>query len=153
MSRLRRTQLLIAALIGSVGGLGLFTFAYARGLSYMSNDPRACTNCHVMNDQYDSWSRGTHHHVAVCNDCHVPHDFVGKYLAKARNGWNHSKAFTLENFPEPIRITPHNAESLQANCVRCHETMVHDSVLGEVNGAQSLSCVQCHRRVGHGTGP
>ncbi|MCE9596306.1 MAG: cytochrome c nitrite reductase small subunit [Planctomycetes bacterium] len=150
MARPRRSHVFIAALVGAVVGLGLFTFGYARGLSYMSNDPRACTNCHVMNDQFASWSKSTHHHVAVCNDCHVPHDFVGKYLAKARNGWNHSKAFTLQDFPEPIRITPHNAAILQTNCVRCHEPMVHDTVLGAVSGAQSLDCVHCHQGVGHG---
>jgi len=143
-------MLVLAVLIGMVMGVGFFTFGYAKGLSYMSNDPKACANCHIMNEQYDSWAKSTHHHVAVCNDCHTPHDIIGKYTAKARNGWNHSKAFTLQNFPEPIRITKKNAEILQENCVRCHEPMVHDTVLGHVSGAQAQDCVHCHRAVGHG---
>ena len=34
------------------------------------------------------------------------HGFPGEiHLAKAENGWHHSKAFTLQDFHEPIRIT------------------------------------------------
>ena len=31
----------------------------------------------------------------TCNDCHVPHDFLGKYTSKASNGFWHSAHFTL----------------------------------------------------------
>ena len=48
-----------------------------------------------MRPQYNGWLRGSHHDVAGCVDCHLPHDFPDKYIAKARNGWNHSRAFTL----------------------------------------------------------
>ena len=82
---------------------------YGEGLSYFSTDPRACKNCHVMNDQYASWSRGPHHAVARCVDCHLPHEFVPKYLAKADNGYRHSKGFTFMDFHEPIMIKPRNA--------------------------------------------
>jgi cytochrome c nitrite reductase small subunit len=128
-------------------GAGLFTFFYAKGLSYLSNDPRACVNCHVMNDEYNSWTKASHHKAATCNDCHVPHGFPMKYLAKARNGWNHSKAFTLQNFPEPIRITKKNLEILQHNCISCHETMVGD-IAGHGKSA-AARCTECHRSVGH----
>lgn len=94
--------------VGILLGLGSFTFFYAEGLSYFSKDPKACVNCHVMNHQYDSWIASGHHHVATCNDCHLPSEGLSKFIAKARNGWNHSLAFTLENFHHPILITPHN---------------------------------------------
>ena len=55
-----------------------------------------------MNDQYASWSRGPHHGAARCVDCHLPHEFIGKYVAKAVNGYHHSKGFTLQDFHEPI---------------------------------------------------
>jgi cytochrome c nitrite reductase small subunit len=32
-----------------------------------------------MDGYYASWQKGPHHGVAVCNDCHVPHDLAGKY--------------------------------------------------------------------------
>jgi len=40
------------SLVGALTGLGAFTFRYAQGLSYLSNDPKACTNCHIMNEQF-----------------------------------------------------------------------------------------------------
>lgn len=149
---LSRRALAIAILLGMPVGLAVFTFGYAEGLSYFSNDPRACTNCHIMQDQYDSWSKSGHHHVAACNDCHLPRALVPKLIAKTRNGWNHSSAFTLENFHEPIMIGPRNAEILQESCLRCHENFVHDIVLlqspADVPG-ESVSCVHCHKNVGH----
>jgi len=79
-----------ACLVGLILGLGVYTFGYAKGWSYLTNDSRACANCHVMNEQYDGWLKGSHRSVAVCNDCHVPHDFIGKYWTKTRNGMVHS---------------------------------------------------------------
>ena len=129
--------------MGVLTGLGAYTFLYAQGFSYFSNDPGACGNCHVMRDYLESWQRSSHHAYAACNDCHTPHSLPAKYAAKAENGWNHSLKFTLGNFREPIRIRPANAAKLQANCVRCHEVM-----LSEVGG--DLECVRCHAGVGHG---
>ncbi len=50
----------IAVLTGTLAGLGAYTFRYGEGLSYFSKDPRACKNCHGMNDQYASWADGPH---------------------------------------------------------------------------------------------
>jgi cytochrome c nitrite reductase small subunit len=142
--------LLAAALGGTVLGLGVFTFSYGEGLSYFSTDPLACRNCHVMNEQYASWSRGPHHAAARCVDCHLPHEFVPKYLAKADNGYRHSKGFTFMDFHEPIMITSRNAATLQKNCVNCHADFVHDIVRGSVTREDAVKCVHCHRGAGHG---
>lgn len=145
------TAFVLASLIGTLAGVGAYTFDYAEGTSYLSTDPAACNNCHIMNDQYASWSRGPHHHVAGCIDCHLPHDFVGKYVAKAENGWNHSKAFTLQNFHEPIMITPKNARILQESCLSCHADFMHEVVPGSrTTDAGGVQCVHCHRSAGHG---
>src|SRR5262245_39596013 len=90
--------LILVLMVGVLAGIGAFTFGYAEGFSYFSPDPRACVNCHVMNEQYDSWQKSPHHAAATCVECHLPHDFVGKYIAKAENGYHHSMAFTLQNF-------------------------------------------------------
>jgi len=141
---------ILAVLLGAAAGLGAFTFAYAEGLSYLSTDPKACANCHIMQSQYDSWQKASHHTVAGCVDCHLPASFPAKYVAKGVNGWNHSKAFTLQDFPEPIQITPRNAELLQANCLRCHADLVHDLVGGAGADSGAVTCVHCHASVGHG---
>jgi cytochrome c nitrite reductase small subunit len=148
--RSRPIVLALAVTAGAALGLGLFTFGYAEGFSYFSTDPRACANCHVMNGVYASWSRGPHHAAAGCVDCHLPHDFIGKYLAKGLNGYHHSKAFTLENFHEPIQIKPRNAAILQQSCLRCHGDFVHDIVAGNKTDRDAVLCVHCHRGAGHG---
>ncbi len=79
MTPSRLTIAVAAAVLGVAIGLGSYTFAYARGWAYMTNDPRACANCHVMNEQYDGWIKSSHRSVAVCNDCHVPHN-VGRQV-------------------------------------------------------------------------
>jgi cytochrome c nitrite reductase small subunit len=140
---------LLAGLVGAGLGVGGFTFRYAEGLSYMSNDPRACKNCHIMNEQYDAWRKSSHHAAATCNDCHVPIDFLGKYLAKASNGYHHSKGFTFQDFHEPILIKPKNSQILQDNCLRCHGALVHDIVRGSTSASGAIRCVHCHRGVGH----
>jgi cytochrome c nitrite reductase small subunit len=142
--------ILLAALVGTLAGLGAFTFRYAEGFSYFSTDPRACNNCHVMNDQYASWARGPHRAFARCVDCHLPHAFVPKYLAKASNGYHHSKGFTFMDFHDPIMIKPGNAQILQDACLRCHGDFVHDIVRGSTTGGDATPCVHCHRNVGHG---
>ena len=149
--------LTLACCAGVLIGVGTFTFDYGEGLSYFSTDPKNCANCHIMQEHYNSWQKAGHHQlgangqpVATCVDCHLPHDFVGKYLAKADNGYRHSMAFTLQNFHEPIQITPRNARILQDNCLRCHGDLVHGIVHGSSGAADAIQCVHCHRGVGHG---
>ena len=67
---------LLAVMIGVLFGLGGFTMFYAEGLSYFSANPEACKNCHIMQPQFDSWQKASHHTVAGCVDCHLPHDFI-----------------------------------------------------------------------------
>jgi cytochrome c nitrite reductase small subunit len=143
-------RILLAILAGVFFGLSGFTFHYAEGLSYLSNDPRACVNCHVMRDNYDSWQKGSHHAAATCNDCHVPHSLVPKLVTKLRNGYNHSKGFTFMDFPEPIRIKPANAMVLQKNCIGCHDKTVRDIAEHDETESESVLCVRCHTTVGHG---
>ncbi len=75
--RLSRWGILFATCVGVFVGIGFFTFGYGKGASYLSNDPQTCVNCHVMQGHMDSWQQSSHHAVAVCNDCHLPHYFVG----------------------------------------------------------------------------
>lgn len=146
----RMGLVLLCAVAGAAAGMGLYTFYYAEGLSYMSDDPEVCINCHIMRDQYDGWLKAGHHAHATCNDCHLPHDFLGKYLAKAQNGYHHSKAFTLNDFHEPIMIRQVNKDVLQANCRTCHAALVSEITGHARSRYDDLGCVHCHRSVGHG---
>jgi cytochrome c nitrite reductase small subunit len=137
-------------LLGATLGLGVFTFGYARGASYLTNDPAACANCHVMGEHFAAWTKSSHRAVAVCNDCHTPHSFIGKYATKASNGFWHSFYFTTGRDPDPLRITPRNHEVTEGACRYCHEEIVAsiEHGAGDESG-ERLSCVRCHARVGH----
>lgn len=164
-----------ALAIGAAVGLGAFTFVYARGASYLSTDPAVCANCHIMGEHYAAWQHSSHRAVAGCADCHMPHDLVGKYLAKASNGFWHSLAFTTGVFPDPLQIKPHNRAITEGACRDCHaEIVAAIDPLGEdevvrirsgVGGTPAASrpqihdgiaatddresCVRCHTYVGH----
>ncbi len=149
----------LAVVLGMFSGAGIFTFGYGKGASYISNDPKSCVHCHAMQDHFDSWTHSSHQHVAVCNDCHLPHNFAGKCFTKADNGFFHSLAFTLQNYHEPIRIKARNSRITQNACIDCHRDFVHavlppDASLASPAGEmlrqqESLSCVHCHADVGH----
>ena len=139
--------------LGVLAGAGGYTFRYARGLSYLSPDPRACVNCHIMQSQYDNWQRASHHTAAVCVDCHLPASFIAKYLAKAENGWRHGERFTTQNFHEPIVVQAAGSRILQENCVRCHGALVSGMISAAHGGThtdEQVRCVHCHAGVGHG---
>ena len=55
----QRWALIVAVLIGTLVGVGGFTFVYARGYSYLGDDASACANCHVMHEQYDGWRKSS----------------------------------------------------------------------------------------------
>lgn len=133
---------------GILFGLGIFTFNYAEGLSYFSNDPSTCINCHIMRDQFEGWNHSSHQNVATCNDCHTPHQFLNKWLVKGLNGWNHSRAFTTGNFIEPIQITQFNAQIAHENCIDCHQTAL-TYINNSSNNQAELDCIRCHGNVGH----
>ena len=144
----RWLPVLAGSTVGILTALGGYTFIYARGYSYLTNDPAACANCHIMADHHSSWVKGSHRAVAVCNDCHTPPGLVPKYVTKARNGFNHSLAFTTGRFPEPLRITDRNREVTERACRTCHEEIVL-AIEGPHGTGEQLSCVRCHSTVGH----
>jgi len=139
---------LVAVLLGTTVGIGAYTFVYSKGYSYLSNNPGACANCHVMQSYYDAWIKSSHRSVAVCNDCHTPHNLVGKYATKASNGFFHSLAFTSGRFPDSIDIKPRNYRVTEAACRHCHQDIV-SAIDGWHRQAAGMSCTRCHSSVGH----
>jgi cytochrome c nitrite reductase small subunit len=147
--KLRTLQFIVLGLgLGLVAGLGGFTFIYAKGYSYMTNNPTACVNCHVMREQYDGWVKSSHRAVATCNDCHTPPGVVGKYAAKASNGFWHSYYFTTGGFPDPIRITERNRNVTEQACRKCHAEITQ-AIEGPHRPGHETSCLRCHNSVGH----
>jgi cytochrome c nitrite reductase small subunit len=138
------TPILLAVTLGSLLGVGLFTFGYARGASYLTDDPAACANCHVMREQYSGWLKSSHGKFAVCNDCHTPPGALAKYGTKAINGFFHSLAFTTQAFPDNIQINARNRVVTEKACLKCHEQIAH-----AILAAGEVSCIRCHPDAGH----
>jgi cytochrome c nitrite reductase small subunit len=137
-------------LIGITAGIGAYTFAYARGFSYVTDDPAACANCHVMRDHFDAWTRSSHHAVAVCNDCHTPPGLLPKYATKARNGFWHSFYFTTGRYPDPVQITPRSHAVTELACRTCHTGLTESIDAAHAgNSGDGLTCTRCHNSVGH----
>lgn len=145
-----------SVLLGAALGIGSYTFVYANGASYLSDDPQACANCHVMGDHYDAWSRSSHREVATCNDCHTPEGTLAKYVSKADNGVRHALGFTTGNFPDPLQITERNTRVTEQACRKCHESIAiaiegftHETPAMPPGEGNEQSCVRCHANVGH----
>ncbi|WP_258456843.1 cytochrome c nitrite reductase small subunit [Helicobacter sp. 10-6591] len=142
---------------------GAYTFYNAKGFSYLSNDPAACNNCHIMNDVYNDYLAGPHSQKiagkerATCGDCHLPHSFVSKWIAKAQSGVGHAYAFTfkLDELPMNLEANHKSKAIVQENCINCHIDYASNAVNPTTHAdakIQSLSCVSCHADVGHKRG-
>ena len=165
--KVRWAALVLVVALGAFAGAGIFVFDHSQATSYLSDDPKACVNCHVMREQFDGWARSSHHAAATCNDCHTPHGGLEKWQMKAVHGARHSYGFTFDSFHEPIQIKADSLATVERNCLRCHEELagnigpwgVQAHARSEKTGtdfqsgsltAKATSCVHCHAGVGHG---
>ena len=142
--------ILVGVTLGCALGIGGYTFIYAKGASYLTNNPQSCANCHVMQSHYDAWLKSSHRAVAVCNDCHAPHDnVVHKYIIKGDTGFWHSLKFTTGDFPDNIQMREINRKVTESACLHCHQQIV-DAITPHPQTEKNMtSCIRCHRDVGH----
>jgi cytochrome c nitrite reductase small subunit len=138
-----------ALVLGLLAGIAGYTFVYAKGYSYLTDDPAACANCHVMRDHHRAWTRASHRSVAACNDCHTPPGLLAKYATKARNGFWHSVHFTTGRYPDPLRITRRNHEVAELACRKCHAELTASIDPLPAHAGRGLACTPCHRDAGH----
>ena len=82
-------------LVGAAVGVGVYTFGYTRGYSYLSSDPEACANCHIMDEHFSAWLKSSHARAATCNDCHMPYLRVG--TEKVSDHWVRSPVLNVDN--------------------------------------------------------
>lgn len=141
---------ILGILVGAALGIGMYTFAYAKGWSYLTDDAAACANCHIMSQEYNAWLKSSHRAVTSCNSCHTPAGLVGKYKTKATNGFWHSFYFTTGLYEDNIQIKPHSLEIVEQACRKCHEEIV-DAIEGThpTAASEQLECLRCHKSVGH----
>ncbi len=148
--------LTVIILIAIFTGLFIYIFYISKAVSYLSNKPETCVNCHIMAPQYATWNHSSHREVASCNDCHVPHNNVfNKFYFKAKDGMRHAAIFTRRAEPQVIYIREEGKKVVQENCVRCHNKLITDTKLLDNTTRyhhfrQERTCWDCHREVPHG---
>jgi cytochrome c nitrite reductase small subunit len=147
--------------LGATLGMAVYVARISEAASYLSDDPEACINCHIMTPQYATWQHSAHGRVTNCNDCHVPHTSIAaKYYFKAKDGLRHSALFTLRMEKQVITAIPESREVIQQNCVRCHGRVV-EAVGSDKQAASAMAaahstgdferaCIDCHRETPHG---
>ena len=143
-------------LLGGIAvGLGAYTTYMSRAFSYLSDDPSACVNCHIMAPYYQSWNHSSHARWATCNDCHVPEGFVEGYAFKAVDGLYHAAMFTFRAEPQVIRPRDASNKVILQNCIRCHTQLNTEFVktgmvdYADVKNGREKACWDCHRDVPH----
>ena len=145
-----------AVLFGIFVGLSVLTIYLSNAVSYLTDNPETCINCHIMKPEFSTWMHSSHKDKTVCNDCHVPHNnIVRKYFFKASDGLRHAFMYTFKLDPEVIQIKEAGKTVVQENCLRCHIRQVNPISITNVNGenyknGEGKLCWGCHREVPHG---
>lgn len=149
-------RMVVVILLGVLVGLGIYAAYSSKAISYLSDSPATCVNCHIMAPQYATWQHSSHREVATCNDCHVPQDNVFRtYYFKAMDGMRHATMFTLRLEPQNIFIKEAGIGVVQENCIRCHSQLItNDRLLAQTSSFhdkfEDRLCWECHREVPHG---
>ncbi len=147
----------VIVLLGAFCGIAVYASIVSNAVSYLSDAPATCVNCHIMAPHYATWSRSSHREHATCVDCHVPQDNVFRhYLYKAKDGSRHAAIFTLRREPNVIMMHAAGRMVVQENCKRCHDFLnmrvsawcVTENMARMGEGKR---CYDCHRDVPHGT--
>ncbi len=141
---------------GLLAGLGSYTIYTSRAHSYLSDEPSACINCHIMTPYYQSWNHSSHAQWTNCNDCHVPHNNVfSKYAFKAKDGLYHAAVFTVNGEPQSIRPREASNNVIMENCIRCHTQLNTEFVktgmitYTEAKNGEGKACWDCHTQIPH----
>jgi cytochrome c nitrite reductase small subunit len=153
----KRLVVPVVVLLGAAAGFFIYLMYVARMPSYLSDDPSACVNCHIMAPYYQSWQKSSHQAWATCNECHVPHDNVFRqYAFKAKDGLFHASVFTLRMEPQVLRPREESYGVIMENCIRCHTQLNTEFVktgmlsYADTQKGMGKACWDCHREVPHG---
>lgn len=153
----RKLVIPLIIVMGMATGLAAYLIYISRAYSYLTEEPSACVNCHIMAPYYQSWQKSSHQAWTTCNDCHVPQDnIIRGYAFKAMDGLYHAAVFTFRAEPQVIR--PRNASygAIMENCIRCHTQLTTEFVdigkhrFKDIKNGEANTCWDCHREVPHG---
>lgn len=157
-------------IVGFVGGI-LFWGGFNWVLE-LTNTESFCISCHEMRNTPYEELKGTIHWQnrsgvrATCPDCHVPHDWVPKIIAKikaTKDLYHHlagtyptEEAFEEHRMMFAQRVWAAMKESDSKPCRNCHsqhsmdptrqQAATHVMMMRLAGGA---TCIDCHKGVAH----
>lgn len=112
--------------------------------------PAFCGSCHAMKEPAASHAMATHKD-RDCVECHLPHDNPAIYLIeKGRTGMIDTYHEVLRDYPAHIQLSKGAKETVNKNCLRCHQTTVERVKMGAAP-MDTGDCMKCHSRVAHGS--
>lgn len=124
--------LLIATItLAAVGAVGAY-----KVYDYSMNNPKFCTNCHLMDTPYKKWSQSVHSEIN-CHECHP------SSISDAK------KVFEVA-VVKPKTVPPHSKVKPE-RCLRCHETQqknwpaIKNTIGHKIHFVENgLACTNCH---------
>ncbi len=143
--KMKRSNIIVLAVIAGFIAIAVVIFLLhgPPQLLAKSESPDFCSQCHVMESQYESWMHQGAHRRKLCVDCHLPNDNAAvHYVWKSIDGLKDVLFFYSGMTPEHIELSSHGADVVRANCIRCHESTV--SMI-----SHERKCWDCHRRIMH----
>jgi cytochrome c-type protein NapC len=168
LARYSPITLLVVGVIGGILFWGGFNTAMEA-----TNTEAFCISCHEMEVNVYREYRTTNHYNnrtgvrATCPDCHVPKDWVHKFVRKvqATNELYH-KALGSIDTPEKfnakrLELAQHVWSSMKATdsreCRNCHDNVSMDftkqgrrAVAQHQRGIdEGLTCIDCHKGIAH----
>lgn len=109
--------------------------------------PEFCGECHVMDEQVETYLHSAHRLGANCGDCHIPHSLVPGAMYKAYTGTKDLIGVIRDQDPYHIQASETAKEIIQENCLRCHEDLLGE--IGDTSEEGGKYCFDCHRSTPH----
>lgn len=163
--------LVAVGLVSVVGGVALV--ATFNGVITYTNSLEFCVSCHEMRDTpYVEYQQSVHYKNAsgvraICSDCHVPHAFLPKMVAKVK-AYNDVLQTLLGTIDTPQKFNderPRMARIVWAKmqetdsreCRNCHSFQAMDFHKQREAAAKQMepaalkneTCISCHRGIAH----
>ena len=171
---LRPSSLSLSAVvaIGMFAGL-VFWGGFNTGME-ATNALAFCTSCHEMRDTVFQEYKETIHYKnrsgvrAICSDCHVPKDWMHKFVRKVQASQELYSKFVTASIDTPaqfeskrMELATHVWETMKASdsreCRNCHSWDAMDPhkqnprarTEMEKGQKQGKTCIDCHKGVAH----
>lgn len=133
--------------------IGVVVCGAGAAMSSASGSPEFCGSCHAMKEARASFELSSHS-TEDCVECHLPHDNVLiYYVEKGRTGMVDTYHQVMRDYPAHIKLSESGRETVNANCLRCHESVMENvhADLKNVKLDSGADCLKCHGRIAHGS--